>query len=176
VALGIFPLTNYAHTLAIALPFGSMPVEKLSHFAQEAKKLGATEIRPAPHRILLALGLSGQAAKNLQATARHLGFVTDPADPRTSIVTCPGSPACASGRIATRAIAEELAAQNPDFLDGSLTLHVSGCAKGCAHPRPADITLVGRADGYGLVIGGKAGDTPVALLQADQLESSLAAR
>ena len=40
----------------------------------------------------------------------------------------------------------------------------------------ADVTLVGRADGYGLVISGTAGDTPRTLLRADQLESAVATR
>ncbi len=43
-------------------------------------------------------------------------------------------------------------------------LHVSGCGKGCAHPRRAEVTLVGRADGIGLVIDGRAGDTPLEIL------------
>jgi precorrin-3B synthase len=58
------------------------------------------------------------------------------------------------------------------------TLHVSGCAKGCAHPATADITLVGEAGRYALVRGGRAGDPPshggltlagaIALLRAGQ--------
>jgi precorrin-3B synthase len=35
------------------------------------------------------------------------------------------------------------------------------------------LTLVGRPDGYGLVISGMAGDTPVSVLRADQLESAI---
>ena len=40
------------------------------------------------------------------------------------------------------------------------TLHVAGCAKGCAHPTPADITLVGEAGRYDIVLGGRPTDTP----------------
>jgi precorrin-3B synthase len=39
-------------------------------------------------------------------------------------------------------------------------LHVSGCAKGCAHPRAAPVTLVGRDGLYDLVLGGTASDLP----------------
>ncbi len=39
-------------------------------------------------------------------------------------------------------------------------IHVSGCAKGCAHPGSAPWTLVGRDGRYDLVRHGKAGDTP----------------
>ncbi|MNY65563.1 hypothetical protein D3C86_2028490 [compost metagenome] len=60
-------------------------------------------------------------------------------------------------------------------MDHHTDLHVAGCAKGCAHPRRAALTLVGRPDGYGLVISGTAGDTPVTVLRADQLEIALGA-
>ena len=40
------------------------------------------------------------------------------------------------------------------LLDGSLRLHVSGCAKGCAHPAPAAIGVVGVADGCDVVLNG----------------------
>ncbi len=44
------------------------------------------------------------------------------------------------------------------------TLHVSGCAKGCAHPGAAGLTLVGLPGGLGLVRGGTARDAPAAIL------------
>ena len=43
---------------------------------------------------------------------------------------------------------------------GSL-VHVSGCAKGCAHPGAAPWTLVGDGGRYDLVRNGRAGDAPV---------------
>ncbi len=41
---------------------------------------------------------------------------------------------------------------------------------------PADITLVGRSAGYGLVRTGRAGDTPATVLRADHIEAAVAAR
>jgi len=43
-----------------------------------------------------------------------------------------------------------------------ICLHISGCAKGCAHPRRAALTLVADAGHYSLVREGKAGDAPMA--------------
>ncbi|UCI23217.1 precorrin-3B synthase [Mesorhizobium sp. B2-8-5] len=146
--------------LGIALPYGSMPAQNLIDLASEASHLDATEIRLAPGRALLFLGLS--APSSLQTSAATLGFVTDPTDPRTRIAACPGTPACASGRIATRAIAETIAKQSPCLIDASLTLHVSGCAKGCAHPGAAALTLVGDENGAGLVVDGTAKALPAA--------------
>ena len=42
---------------------------------------------------------------------------------------------------------------------GFTNLHVSGCAKGCAYPRPAT-TLVGRNGRYDVIRHGRAGDRP----------------
>ncbi|MDE0383183.1 MAG: precorrin-3B synthase, partial [Defluviicoccus sp.] len=39
-------------------------------------------------------------------------------------------------------------------------VHLSGCAKGCAHPGPAPVALVAAEAGYGIVRGGRAGDAP----------------
>jgi len=158
--LAIFPLANSTHALAIALPFGSIPAEALTALARAAAGLGATEIRPAPGRMLLLLGLTADSAATLQAKAAALGFVTDVADPRLSIAACPGSPACASGHIETRALAEQVARQDAGLLDGSSTLHISGCAKGCAHPGSATLTLVGGENGAGLVVNGTAKTLP----------------
>jgi len=155
--IGLFDLTSTL-ALGIALPFGSMPARNLIELATQAANLGTTEIRLAPGRALIFLGLS--APSSLQAAATAVGFVTDAADPRTRIAACPGMPACASGRIATRSIAETIAKQSADLFDASLTLHISGCAKGCAHPGTAALTLAGDENGAGLVVDGTAKALP----------------
>jgi precorrin-3B synthase len=165
--LGILPLNDTTHALAVALPFGSMPAQRIAGLAREAASLGVTEIRPAPGRVLLALGLSADCAKTLQATASGLGFVTNPVDAKLHIAACPGAPACASGRIATRMLAERIARQTGGLFDGSFALHISGCAKGCAHPAAAPLTLVGGENGVGLVVNGTAG-APVSIYTGDE--------
>ncbi|TIQ21527.1 MAG: precorrin-3B synthase, partial [Mesorhizobium sp.] len=158
--IGIFDLAEAGFALGIGLPFGSMRAERIIPLTQHALPLGATEIRLAPGRALLFIGLSQTACHSLQQAAAILGLVTDAADPRTKIAACPGAPACASGRIAARDIAETIAAENRDILDASFTLHISGCAKGCAHPGPAALTLVGGDNGAGLVVDGTAKALP----------------
>lgn len=141
--IATFPLVDGTCALGISLPFGSMPAENIIALAQGAIALGATEIRPAPSRALLFPRMSLDACETLRDAANSLGFITEAYDPRLSIAACPGAPACASGRIATRALAERIAAHDADLLDGSFTLHISSCAKGCAHPAPAGLTLIG---------------------------------
>ena len=151
----------------IALPFGASDSAALIALAALAARHGIGAFRLAPQHALLALDAPPAFARDAAA----LGFITDRADPRLRISACIGSMGCASGHIPARAIAEKLAAALPAGAD----LHVSGCAKGCAHPRRAALTLVGRADGYGLVIHGTAGDTPQTVLRPDASESVLAA-
>ncbi|MGX5850461.1 precorrin-3B synthase [Mesorhizobium sp. PL10] len=156
--IGTFDLTANATALGLGLPYGSMPADKLIALAQQALTLGTSAIRLAPGRALLFLGQPAAANHLLEAKAKSLGFVTTATDPRIRIAACPGTPACASGRIATRDIAETIAAQNADILD--FTLHISGCAKGCAHPGPAALTLVGGENGAGLVVNATAKPLP----------------
>ena len=150
----------------IALPFGASDAAQLIALAELAERQGISQFRLAPHHALLAMA----APEDFAVEAAALGLITDPADPRLRISACVGSAGCASGHFPARALAEKLA---PSLPDGT-QLHVSGCAKGCAHPRRAALTLVGRTDGYGLVIAGTAGDTPHAVLRMDD-ESALAA-
>lgn len=158
--LGILPVKENAQVLTLALPFGSMEAKDIGALARAAELLGAQGIRPAPPRCLVILGLDASGCQRLQTIARELGFIADPADPRLSIAACPGAPACASGLIETRSVASEIARAEPDLLDGSFTLHVSGCGKGCAHPAPAALTVAGAAEGAAFILDGTAGGLP----------------
>lgn len=148
--------------LSISLPFGQAEARDLARLVASAEALGIDDIRLAPGRTIIALCPSRETAKDLRNTATALGFVTDPADPRRSISACPGSPACASGKMPARRMAFAIARQAAGLLDGSISLHVSGCVKGCAHPGTAALTLVGTESGVGLVANGTARDEPLA--------------
>jgi len=95
-------------------------------------------------------------------------------DPRRAIVTCAGAPACASGEMATRDLAATIAAAAAPLLDGSIRLHLSGCPKGCAHPLPAALTVVGRGGACGLVFDGSAPEPPAAVITPQALTALLA--
>ncbi len=90
-------------------------------------------------------------------------MIVDPVDPRSRVISCAGQPACASALVPARADAGKLA----KLLSGYVgTVHVSGCRKGCARRRRADITLVGEVgeDGrYALVRNGTVQDEPEAI-------------
>jgi len=174
--IGAHRLADGTHALGLALPFGSIEAPALAALAEAAGRAGAREVRLAPRRGLHLVGLAVEDVAALRERAERLGFVADPADPRLSIAACAGRDGCASGRIATRAIAAELAQIAPGLLDGSFTLHVSGCAKGCAHPRAAALTLVGLpGGGCGVVPAGSASAEPAASLAPKAVSARLAA-
>lgn len=168
----MLPLADSRLALSVALPFGSMDAAGLAAFARAAAGRGVAEIRLAPGRSLILLCPAPTAARLVASDARGYGLILDRADPRRAIAACPGAPACASGRIAARALALRLAERGR--FGGSV--HVSGCAKGCAHPSPAAIVLVGTEAGLALVRNGRAGDKPAATFpDADAAFAALAA-
>lgn len=138
--------------LGVGLPFGRLEVPALIAFAEAS---GARALRGAPGRVLLAIGAADPAG--LRQRAAEFGFITEANDPRRRVAACSGVPACTSALLDTRALAGTLAPLVPP----GAFLHVSGCVKGCAHPRPATITLVGSPAGLSLIRRGRAGD-PVA--------------
>ncbi len=83
------------------------------------------------------------------------GLITQADDPLLRIVACTGAPGCLQAAAATRPLARALA---PHVPIGRL-LHVSGCAKGCAHPRAA-VTLVATPAGFDLIRNGTASSRP----------------
>ena len=104
-------------------------------------------LRVTPWRLLFIEGV--------RQTPEVDGLITCADDPRLRVVACIGAPGCLQAHTATRHLARAIAPLVPV---GSL-LHVSGCAKGCAHPKDA-LTLVGTATGINLVRHGKASSAP----------------
>jgi precorrin-3B synthase len=162
--IGRHTLRDGSLALGVALPFGHAEADALAELARRAALRGGRTIRPAPDRVLMLIGAPPAGAAGLAAAAAALGFIVDADDPRRRIAACPGAPACASGFIAARRIAAGLAAalalQIADLPDG-IAVHVSGCAKGCAHPASAALTVVGDAKGCGIVRDGTARATPI---------------
>lgn len=142
---------------AIAAPFGSMEADGLVALAGLSRRYADGTIRVTPWKSFVLWGVSPADAADLRKAAADIGLVAGPDDPRRRIVACAGRPRCASGYADTRADAAFLAGAG---LPGTGVLHLSGCAKGCAHPAPAAATLVATPGGYDLVRNGRAGDAP----------------
>ena len=141
--VGIRRLSLHDNAVGVGLPFGHSDSETLSRLIDAARRAGAAGLRTAPGRALLLVGLTAAAARQIVADARGLGFIVDLADPRRRVIACAGAPICGSGEIPTRAMAPAIASAVQTLPDGEF-IHLSGCAKGCAHPAPAPIAVFGR--------------------------------
>jgi precorrin-3B synthase len=99
--------------------------------------------------------MADAAARRGPDPPRPARVITDPGDPLLRVVACTGAPGCVQALAPVRDLARDLA---PHVPPGRM-LHISACAKGCAHPGPADITLTAQPDGFALGHNTKAGDT-----------------
>lgn len=133
----------------VGAPFGSLGAATLADLAA----LSPAGVRLTPWRALLLPDFP----PNLDAALGALTLVTRADDARLAVAACPGAPGCSSGEAPTRDLAQDLA---PSSSLHGLSLHVSGCAKGCAHDGRLPFTLVGRNGLYDLVLNGRAFDTP----------------
>ncbi|WP_189944716.1 cobalamin biosynthesis protein CobG [Streptomyces roseolus] len=113
------------HALHVLAPLGRLTAARLRALAE-----GADEVRLTPWRGAVVVGPS---ADRLPALAAH-GLVTDPADARTGVTACTGTPGCAKSLADVRADA----ARAPG---GPLPVHYSGCERRCGHPHGTRIEV-----------------------------------
>jgi precorrin-3B synthase len=174
--IGLHPLRDGTSAVGIGLAFGHAHADALAEIARLAAALRARTVRPAPDRALLLIGVAAPEAIELTAAADQLGFVVGADDPRRRIAACPGAPACTSGLIAARAIATSLAPALAAHLPSGpgVAVHISGCAKGCAHPAPAALTMVGTARGCAIIRDGSASATPAHHVDPAHLAAEIA--
>jgi precorrin-3B synthase len=161
--IGVHTVHEGAVAVGIGLAFGHTHADALAELTRLAVRHGGKAVWPAPDRALLLVGVSAPDALGLAAAVRQLGFVVHAGDPRRRIAACPGAPACASGLIPARALASALTPiLEPAFgpVRNGVVVHISGCSKGCAHPTPAALTLVGTPEGCGIVHRGSARTAP----------------
>jgi precorrin-3B synthase len=155
------PLERPAPLAALPLPgmaalgpvygvaFGQIKAAALTHLLRDT---GAAGLRLTPLRTLIL-----EKGRWCDSAA----FLTAADDSLLRIDACPGAPSCSSATVETRALVRALASVLDAAAPGTPhSLHVSGCAKGCARSRAADLTLVGRNGAFDLVRNGCAWDTP----------------
>ena len=137
----------------VGAEFGQLQADTLAALST----LGA--LRMTPWQMLLVEGL--------QHAPDVTGLVTQANDARMRVIACTGAPGCLQAAAATRPIARTLA----PYVPADRLLHVSGCSKGCAHPRAA-LTLVATPAGFNLIRHGTAASTPDLLALAPETIAS----
>jgi precorrin-3B synthase len=129
--------------------FGQIEAAALARMLRAS---GVVALRLTPNRALILEGGEWRDSAEFLTVADH---------PLLRIDACPGAPLCTSATVETRALARALAPALEASASGvRRSLHVSGCAKGCARARAADLTLVGRDGGFDVVRDGAAWDRP----------------
>jgi precorrin-3B synthase len=175
-AIGAHRLRDGSLACGIGLAFGHADAASLRRLIEAARSAGASGVRAAPGRVVMMIGLTQAAAPAFAASAEQLGFITRPGDPRRYVIACAGAPVCAAAHIAARAMAPGIATAAAPFLSRSFAIHVSGCAKGCAHPRPTALTVVGTSEGCALIHDGSPRDVPHAVVPAHELPAAITCR
>ena len=140
--------------IGVAAPFGRLEAWQLRKLVE----IVDGDIRLSPWRAVYFKG--GAAAAE---AAREIGLIVDADNPLLRVDACPGAPACASSSVDTRSLASAIAAKHPRG-----TVHVSGCAKGCARTAPADLVLVGVGGRYGVIRNGTARDGEERTVDGDE--------
>jgi precorrin-3B synthase len=169
--VGLHRLHDGKVARGIALAFGHADATSLERLAEAAQFAGAAGFRTAPGRTLLAVGLTQETESAFADTAIQHGFITRGDDPRRNVIACAGAPICASAHFASRVLAPAVAATGAAQRG---TVHLSGCAKGCAHAAPASLTAVGTAEGCALIANGSVRDEPFTVVAANALPQTIA--
>lgn len=128
----------------VGFAFGQMQAETLAALAE----LGP--LRMTPWRMMMIEGAT--------TLPEIPGLITRGDDPLLRVIACTGAPGCLQAHQPTRDLARMLAPHIPE----AGLLHVTGCAKGCAHPASAPLTLVGTKAGFDFIRDGNAAAFPVA--------------
>jgi precorrin-3B synthase len=121
----------------VGAEFGQLQASTLAALS----RLGTLRMTPW-HMLLL---------EDVRQAPKLSGLITQAGDARLRVVACTGAPGCLQAAAATRPLARALAPHVP----ADQLLHVSGCAKGCAHPQAA-LTLVATPAGFNLIRHGSA--------------------
>lgn len=169
---GLFQERDGTHAILLGAPFGRCTAAQLDRLADIAEAAGAADIRLSPWRGLAMTGLT--TPEPVLSGIAGLGLIIEPEDPRLAVRACPGAPACSRGEVPAQDDAAILAVAAARRLAGGMTLHVSGCAKGCAQPGIADVTLVGHDGAYHIVLDGTAAGSSSARRSAVELAADLA--
>ncbi|KAA0577723.1 precorrin-3B synthase [Azospirillum sp. Sh1] len=135
--------------LTTAFPFGRLTAATLSALAS-----ACVEFRITPWRALILVAPTTDAGH----VAHAHGAILSHADRRLKLTACSGAGGCDVGTTDTHATALAIAERAGPLLDHVRMVHVSGCAKGCAHPAIADVTLTARDGVYDVALNAKPGD------------------
>ncbi|MGI9384214.1 MAG: precorrin-3B synthase [Methyloligellaceae bacterium] len=134
----------------LGVPLARLTDETASALVDLAERFGEGILRLAPWQAVFVTGLPTGSVDTFRSKARALELLTEPDDIAVRVVACSGSTGCLRTNCDTKADGAAVMAalaQNRPRREGPMTIHLSGCARGCAHPEQSDLLLLGRPDG-----------------------------
>ncbi|WP_457944686.1 cobalamin biosynthesis protein CobG [Vreelandella alkaliphila] len=137
-------LGKHSNGMVVGLPFGRVAANTLR---EAVSQTNVHTVQVTPWRRLLL--------KDCDTLPAVDGLIRHNSDPRLAMDACPGAPYCEQASVATQPLAERLSGWV------ATTVHISGCAKGCARQRPAALCLTGRDGRFDVIVNGRADSAPV---------------
>jgi precorrin-3B synthase len=144
---------NGTHCFGVGAAFGTLDTNMLEAAASAASKFGDGEIRLTPWRALILPHVAEDQAAAIAVYFASHRFIVDAEDARLAIAACGGGSTCEHGTTDTRTDALALMSFARKLRKTGITLHVSGCAKGCARQASTPVTLIAQDGLYDLIPG-----------------------
>ena len=134
--------------IGVVPALGRLQPRVLRALAELAERHAGAELRVTPWRGVVLPHVAASDAEIVTAACGRLGLVSDPSHPVNTVVACAGSTGCPAGLADTQADAQAVVDRLTAVPESRRprSIHVSGCDKGCARPRPAEVSLVAGPD------------------------------
>jgi len=155
------PGNEFPAHLALTFPNGDVTPAAADALADLAGR-DDLRVRIANHHRVMVFGRDRAA---LDAAVGGLPPLREAAEPKPSVIACPGTRWCSRALADTNGLADRIRRELEKKSLRGVEVCVSGCPNGCAHSRVADIGLTGSLDGpagekkaaYDLFVGGDGG-------------------
>jgi precorrin-3B synthase len=173
--IGTYSLRDGTVACGLGLAFGHATAASLEELMRAAAAQGAAGLRTAPDARSDPRPRA-PSGRSMAAAAERLGFVVHGVDPGTRIVGFGAVRICSRGIALHRAgvVRADPRMSAASRLGTDFDIHISGCAKGCAHSKQAALTIVGTANGCAMIAGGRPGGVPFATVPTDELPEAIA--
>lgn len=130
-------------SVGVSPALGRLPADALSALARLSCEVAQGELRLTPWQGVIIPGVAKAQAQAVQAQAQAMGLLVDHRQPLAGLVACTGSAGCQRGLADTKADARQLAT----LLGRAVPVHLTGCARSCAYPSVAPMTLLAVSPG-----------------------------
>lgn len=150
VRFGAVPAIAGRVALTLPVSVGRLDARMLRWLADLAEGDGEGRLVLAPWSAVVVPSVRDARAADILARPTAQGFTPVTVAERLSVVACAGAPGCERAREPAKMLGAavlRLAVERPDLLPTRRkSLHLSGCAKGCAASAPADLLLLGASE------------------------------